>query len=338
MGLAVSVLLAYFLVRLSRGRLQLGRLFQLHRDEAGGVQSLSFVLTLPIFVMLMMLIVQISQIMIGIIVVQYAAFAAARSAIVWIPADLSRFDSNEGSNCISSYYPDPEAQNVFPIIPHQGEPILGHIVENYSETGPIADGVTYLINPNPNSAKYEKIRSAAVLACMGISPSREVGYTLANSPPLLGANSPPSGTPAVEAGAILQRAYLAISPNSTAVPAVPGRLRNKLAYALNNTAVEIRFYHQNAEPPLKNDLDGWHGPYVEPIPTEFAYNELGREDLVTVTVNYNMALLPGPGRLLASPSSPQINLPDNPNVSVHRISASAALNVEGEKAVIPYVY
>ena len=92
-----------------------------------------------------------------------------------------------------------------------------------------------------------------------------------------------------------------MSPSSAKIPAVPGRLQNKLAYALHNTAVEIRFYHQNAEPPLKNDADGWHGPYVEPIPSEFAHNELGREDLVTVTVTHNLALLPGPGRLLALP-------------------------------------
>jgi len=66
--------------------LLLCRLRRLHRDEAGNVQSLSFVLTLPIFIMLMMLIVQASQLMIGQVVVEYAAVAAARSAIVWIPA------------------------------------------------------------------------------------------------------------------------------------------------------------------------------------------------------------------------------------------------------------
>ena len=76
------------MVRLSGLRPRLGRLRRLHRDQAGSVQSLSFVLTLPLFVMVMMLIVQVSQLMIGLIVVHYAAYAAARSAVVWIPANL----------------------------------------------------------------------------------------------------------------------------------------------------------------------------------------------------------------------------------------------------------
>ena len=52
------------------------------------MQSLSFVLTLPVFIFIMMMIVQVSQLMIGIVVVHYAAFAAARSAAVWIPAAM----------------------------------------------------------------------------------------------------------------------------------------------------------------------------------------------------------------------------------------------------------
>jgi len=344
--LMVLVLVAYLLVRFSRARLQLGRLRQLHRDEAGGVQSLSFVLTLPIFIMVMLLIVQVSQLMIGVMVVHYAAFAAARSAIVWIPADLSAIDADEGANCISSFSPDPDARNVFPIVPHEGEPIPGKIVENYSETGPIAGGVTYLIAPNPNSPKYEKIRAAAVLGCVGISPSRGVGYTLGNSPALIEGIAPPGNTSATEAGAILQDAYLAMSPSSANIPAVPGRLQNKLAYALHNTTVQIRFYHQNAEPPLRNDAQGWHGPYVEPIPSEFAHNELGREDLVTVTVTHNLALLPGPGRLLAHPVVSPTGQPDKTSASIKQngtvyyypLTASAALNIEGEKSVISYVH
>ena len=54
------------------------------------MQSLSFVLTLPVFILVMMMIVQVSQLMIGIVVVHYAAFAAARSAAVWIPAAMRR--------------------------------------------------------------------------------------------------------------------------------------------------------------------------------------------------------------------------------------------------------
>jgi len=60
--------------------------FAVLADERGSVQSLSFVLTVPVFIMLMMLAVQVTQLMIGEIIVNYAAFAAARSASVWIPA------------------------------------------------------------------------------------------------------------------------------------------------------------------------------------------------------------------------------------------------------------
>ena len=73
---------------LQPGELRLGRLLTLHRDEAGNIQSLSFVLTLPVFIFVMLMIVQVSQLMIGIVVVNYAAFAAARSAAVRIPAAM----------------------------------------------------------------------------------------------------------------------------------------------------------------------------------------------------------------------------------------------------------
>lgn len=340
-ALAICILLAFFLVRLSRGRLQLGRLHQLHRDEGGGVQSLSFVLTLPIFIMVMMLIVQISQLMIGIMVVHYAAFAAARSAIVWIPADLS--SAGEPANCISRYQPAseselkedfPNTENVFPsIMPHQ-QIILGHVIEYYSEIGPIAGGATYVVdNRGP---KYSKIFSAAALATMPISPSRDVGYTLADSPPL-------GETSAIDANAILQEAYFSMSPSSAKIPAIPSRLRNKLTYSLANTMIKIYFYHQNDEPPLMT-YDRLFNPNFE-IP-EFASNELGRQDLVTVKVIYNLALLPGPGRLLARPAASSNGQPDQVSASIRQngsvyyypLTASAALNVEGEKSVISYAY
>ena len=44
----------------------------------------------------------------------------------------------------------------------------------------------------------------------------------------------------------------------------------------------------------------WGGPYnIAPYPDEFQFNEIGWQDQITVTVKYNLALLPGPGRLLA---------------------------------------
>jgi hypothetical protein len=355
--LGVSVLMAYFLLRLSRARLELGRLKRLHREQTGGVQSLSFVLTLPIFIMVMLLIVQVSQVMIGIVVVHYAAFAAVRSAIVWIPADLSRINLNEGPNRIGSYQPDPDAVGqAFPEIPEL-QFVAGNAGLYYtqmSNAGPTEGGVYYRVNPYPivagmdDSPKCQKILSAAVLACVPISPSQGGGYSLRSAPPLLFGEVPPGDTSATEAGAIIQEAYLAMSPDSSAIPAVPGRLQNKLAYALNNTSVELRFFHQNFEPPIRMDSQGnFQGVYkIDPMPFEFAENELGRQDLIVVKVNHNLALLPGPGRLLARSTAAKTGKPDEVADRIHRngtsyyypISASAALNVEGEKSVIPYVY
>ncbi len=118
------------------------------------MQSLAFVLTVPVFIMVMMLIVQVSQLMIGTITVHYAAYAAARSASVWIAADTR---GDEGANRISSIVP---TANV-------GIPGAG---QSYR----VASG----------SPKFRKIQSAAQLACAAISPSRNVGY--ADAGPYLG--------------------------------------------------------------------------------------------------------------------------------------------------------
>ncbi|MBC7337532.1 MAG: pilus assembly protein, partial [Clostridia bacterium] len=112
-----AILAAVVLLRWSgSGRISFrwSRFAELLRDDVGAVQSLSFVLTLPFFVLLMLFIVQVSQIMIGTVVVHYAAFAAARAAQVWIPA---RVGDIELENCIGpGYYPDPTAEQVVPIL------------------------------------------------------------------------------------------------------------------------------------------------------------------------------------------------------------------------------
>src|SRR5262245_57513597 len=84
----------WLVARMSGARLTLRKLRRLHGCQAGSVQSLSFVLTLPVFIMLLLFIVQVSQLMIGTAVVQYAAFAAARAAMVWLPADLPAEPAN----------------------------------------------------------------------------------------------------------------------------------------------------------------------------------------------------------------------------------------------------
>jgi hypothetical protein len=118
----------------------------LHGDQQGSVQSLSFVLTVPFFIMLMLLAVQITQLMIGLIVVHYAAFAAARSASVWIPARIEQ--PLELANWIN--------------------------VQDYSGT----DSTSGVAGSSP---KMVQIQRAAALACVSIAPSRDLGFSASDT-------------------------------------------------------------------------------------------------------------------------------------------------------------
>ena len=122
-------------------RLCLARLRDLHRCEQGGVQSLSLVLTLPFFVMFILFVIQISQLMIGVMVVHYAAFAAARAACVWIPAQTE----TEPANFINAQ------------VLQQGN---GQYL--------------VLSNGGANSLKFQKIQLAAAMACTSLAPSRDL--------------------------------------------------------------------------------------------------------------------------------------------------------------------
>ncbi len=301
--LVASFAVLYVLAWANRARPRPRRLRRLHTDQRGSVQSLSFVLTLPLFIMVLLLIVQVSQLMIGQMVVEYAAFAAARAAAVWIPAETD----SEGANCISMIFL--EADQIAPAL----EP-------DDPSFGPSEGGMTYRIEPG--GAKFEKIASAAVLACMPISPSRDVGATLSGAGPL--------------AADIISRAYAAMAPNSDSGPAVARRIRNKLAYAMANTSVEIKFYHKNSEPPLGVAY------LIPPELDEFRFNEIGWQDQITVTVRHNLALLPGPGRLLArsTGAADQVggSVENRGNVYTYLLSASVTIGNEGEKPAIPYVY
>lgn len=311
--LAGLVIVLALTVRFGGGRIDLRRLRLLHRDQGGGVQSLSFVLTLPLFVWVMLMIVQVSQLMIGTIVVHYAAQAAARAAIVWIPAKVGDNTAPEQENRISMRIPDPEAKDqVFPILDPTSD-----------EYGPTEGGVTYLVEPG--SPKYEKIASAAILACVPISPSKDYKFPL-----------PSEGKQAAD---LMFAAYTSMAPSSTANQAISARLQHKMAYSMAATEVEIRFYHPNFEPPLI---------CYEPPDGEFQDNELGWQDQITVKVTHQFALLPGPGRLLSwIIRRPDGTLTDDKvaqriskqgNVYVYPITASATLGNEGEKSVLPYEY
>jgi hypothetical protein len=138
LAIAIAVALLRLLVALSGARFQLSALKHLARDERGAVQSLSFVLTVPLFIMVLMFIVQLTQITIARLVVEYAAFAATRSAIVWIPANVDVESANRIG--IRNYERDRGNFAVYEIV--------------------------------PVGTKANRIRLAAAMACMPICPSR----------------------------------------------------------------------------------------------------------------------------------------------------------------------
>jgi hypothetical protein len=278
------------LARSLRPQLRRSVLGRLHRNEVGGVQSVSFVLTAPLFVMLMLLAVQITQLMIGLMVVHYSAFVAARSATVWIPARMEPFEE-VGENRI-------------------GTRALVDVN---------ADGAEYLIQPG--TTKYERIRSAAALACLSVAPSRDLGLAAGD----------------VRTGSI-QSLYANLAPSAMSNARIPQRLANKWAYANAATNIEIRVFHRNDEPPLfEYPLDHRDG--------EFKPGEIGWRDQIRVTVTHNFALLPGPGRLLArraneSVYSDRVYSQIKGTAGIYHIplTATATMVGEGEKSVRPYIY
>jgi len=312
-AIVVSVLVLRLLVYVSRAELKLPHLRCLHRDEAGGVQSLSFVLTLPIFMFFLMFIVQMSQLVIAQVVIHYSAFAATRSAIVWIPAS----SGNEQANEIGS-----------------SRTVIGS--ERGVNVYQVGDG----------TEKFERIRRTAAMACMSISPSRNVGVSGRGS-----------GNDAVSS---LQRAYLAIAPSSQNNGRVPTRIANKLAYALDNTQVEIRVRHKTLSPEIEfndsnmyNKVTGVYGApdsryllnpgYGPDYWEEFQFNEVGWHDQVEVKVVHNFALLPGPGRLLAllpNGQGGQGTLRSGylriGSAYAVPITATVRLQIEGQKSLLPY--
>jgi hypothetical protein len=305
--LAIASAAAWGLVRLGGSRPTLARLRRLHSDEAGGVQSVSFVLVLPIFVMVVLFIVQLSQVVVGTIVVHYAAFAAARSAIVWIPARLEPYDPLDDFQ-FDTFGPYLRENQVGPLL---------------SVVGPGQGGTVYRIGSR--TAKMQRIETAAVLACLSICPSRRT---------LIGSQPHP-------AFAVVDRLYRSLAPGAATNPQVSVRLRNKLAYSLAATSVEVTFLHRDDEPPLGTYLlRTADGRDLQ----RFYVWEVGWQDPITIKVTHQFALLPGPGRFLSRPLATP-NRPDSlarrivgrEGVFVYPITATVTLGNEGEKPVLPYV-
>jgi hypothetical protein len=314
-GCLLAAAVALWVVgRLSGARLAPARLRRLHACEAGSVQTLSFVFTLPVFILLVMFIVQVAELMVGIAVVQYAAFAAARAAIVWIPAE----------------------------VPATGE--LANALYPGTLEGRGAGVPAWDTNERDNSSgqnnmmwKYRKIWSAAALACVPISPSR---------------NYFPGDDEASPASGSILAVYPSLAPSGRNYTRFDRVIRRKVNYAVANTRIRMAGV----------DRDLAQGPTYNPsnapnIP--FNPNEVGWEDAMSVTVFHYFALLPGPGRFLATRLSSPDGTPDTVSDKIVRpgdikgfgfsnsnkyrqylkavlLSATVTISNEGLKSVMPY--
>lgn len=86
---------------IGRAMVRLGRRpgRSIDRDQAG-VAVLEFVLLFPIAMAIILVMIQSAMLMTGNLLVHYGAFCAARSAVVWIPADLREW--GEPPNVVES--------------------------------------------------------------------------------------------------------------------------------------------------------------------------------------------------------------------------------------------
>jgi len=327
-ALAAGFVLLRLVVLVSGARLELRRLRSLHRSEEGAVQSLSFVLTLPLFIMIVMFIVQVSQLMIGIMGVHYAAFAAARAAIVWTPARIPGGSMGEAREIENELQP----------------PLRTETPLNLTFTG---SGTDFEGSQAYASHKLEKILGAAAMATAPFSPSRKMVEPI---------NCSQCGIQAWAFQALYQR-LVSSSGNSK----IPERLLNKLSYAYWNTQVELAFLDKDTldgptyNPrelilfdglPQQNDEGEWIRNWVP--------HEVGWQDPMRLTITHDFALLPGPGRFLAKyivradggtdrvSSRVQIRgggqdrVPWSRSAYTVPISASATLTSEGFKPLLAY--
>src|SRR5262245_49928409 len=254
----------WLVVRVSGARLSLGRLRTLHRSEEGSVQSLSFVLTLPLFMMIVLFIVQVSQLMIGITIVHYAAFAAARAASVWLPAEMPA----EPANVLDPISIDPK-RTEYP----------------YWHTQP----ATFHQLPPGVAWKYQKVWSAAAMACFPIAPSHQ--YLTPDAMQAMGGGITPSTI----------QAYQALVPRTAGDPVIPNRIRNKAYYAFEHTWIHISGvdYGDNSNPGAGNSVTGpTYNPLGHPTVT-YNREEIGWQDPITVQVWFRFPLMTGPGRFLS---------------------------------------
>jgi hypothetical protein len=316
----------WLLARVSGARLELGRLRSLHRSEEGGVQTLSFVLTLPIFMMIVLFIVQVSQLMIGIVVVHYAAFAAARAASVWLPAQME----NEPANTVMG---------------------LTTPAPSWSTST-----LNYFGGSGVPSWKCQKVWSAAVLACYPIAPSKRylnpgALQSYSSNMAMTTINLYQSLVPAAQSnpvipGRLLNKAAYAAEHTFVQISGTD--------YDNYGPATYNPIGHPSPTDPLSPE-------YSFPNQWQFNSNRIGWQDPITVQVWFRFPLLTGPGRFLSpghflkAQLAPPDGTPDkvssriqiwdansHPNYqeSVYwtMVTATATVTAEGLISIIPYVH
>lgn len=335
-ALAMAFVLARLLLAASGARWQWRRLRDIHHCQRGGVQTLAFVLTLPLFMMITMFVIQVSQLMVAQMVIHYAAFAGARAASVWIPAAVdtpplnftceSHVDEEElfGSDPLTGQSRYLEMENRLGIMPTPaGADVDPSMVEATSDSP---------------STKLRKIRTAVLQAAMPMCPSRSVGA--AADTPELRWTIPAS-----------QRMYAALAPQSQSNSRIPQRIANKLAYA--DAATQVFVQWRDGRNPFGRDSLDYRAYNVRNHPNpqiQFHPNEVGWQDPITVYVAHDFALIPGPGRFLSTFLVRSDGLPDNVSPKIRkdtgtfkqtmyttRLEASATIVPEGIKSIRPYV-
>ncbi|MDP7277393.1 MAG: pilus assembly protein [Planctomycetaceae bacterium] len=270
LGIALVALL--IVLRVSGARLDLGRLRQLHGCQRGGVQSLAFVLTLPIFVMIVMFIVQVSQLMIGQVVVNYAAFGAARSLAAWVPQYVVELEP-EGDPLGLELH----GQNVIRDTRFRSGQDFGYCYVGGTREDGFVDSANGGPQATENLLKFDRAFRSATSACATISPSRHLGLTIESK--------------ALDRFDATWSAWQLFA-TTNASSQTRSRLYNKFCYSFWNTELWIRFQNRNAQ------LGPTYNPIGHPV-HQFQSNEVGWQDPITVLVRHNLALLPGPGRWLA---------------------------------------
>ena len=288
------------LTRISGARLDMQRLKRLHSCQVGGVQSLSFVLTLPLFIMVVMFIVQVSQVMQAIAVVHYATYSAARAAIVWIPSNVGV--SSEASNQVAA---------------------APQYTDNTCRVSAIG------MNTPTQQWKYREIWKAAVLGCAPISPSKPLyneTVTSAWSPTLLRlyASLVPSSTANPRIPQRLE-SKLAYSARNTIVQ-IDGLDKDGFAGPAS-------YNPRNSPNPdvvwNPNEL-GWEDPLTITVAHNFALLPGPGKWLITQLANNGT-----PDRVS---STIQVQFADTgERIYTTQLSASLTLSNEGLKSVIPYV-